>query len=110
MSKSKMEQLWWWRLVSDDEAVREALLELYFQQTDDERSSFQTSHANKSGFSKAHVKLGTHLAKILLSKKNLSALEMKQARELVQHYPRQLSELIPIASKSRTSISVVSAS
>lgn len=96
MSKNKIQEWFWWYLLSNDQACRDALVELFYQQTVDERYTLHTNHNNKSGFSRAHAKLGCQLAQALLSGKTLTEEDMEKARRLVIHYHKQVSHLLPM--------------
>lgn len=108
MSKSRMEELMWWYLLDprNSETVKAALLELYFQQTQDEQSSLHTNYNNKSGFSRAHAKMGSILVKILLSGKDLDKEQLAQARKLVMYYHKQVAHLIPMDLKKTTNVAM----
>lgn len=87
-TEAKMRSL----LLTNNHAVQSALVALYQRQTADEQASHDTKHTNGVGFSGAHAKQGTYLAKWVLSNKNLSGKFIVDGRKIVLHYLRQLVE------------------
>ena len=78
-------------LLSNNHAVQSALVCLYKRQTDDEKVSQDTKHTNGVGFSGAHAKQGTYLAKWVLSNRNLNGKFLDNGRQIVLHYVKQLT-------------------
>ena len=79
-------------LLSNNHAVQSALVALYQRQTADEQNAGDTKHTNGVGFSGAHAKQGTYLAKWVLSNRNLGGKFIVDGRKIVLHYTRQLVE------------------
>lgn len=79
-------------LQNNDLAVERAVLVLFRRQTSDEQRDGDTRHHNGRGFTAAHAKLGTYLARWVMSNKHLSGHHLVKARRLVLHYTRQVTD------------------
>lgn len=94
MKTDKVQDYIWWFLLNNDRAVKQVILELYRQQTKDERGYHITCHRNRRGFSTAHARIGSFLAEQILANKNLNGVQLDQARRIAMHYVKQASGLI----------------
>jgi hypothetical protein len=79
-------------LFSNDLAVERAIVTIYNRQTQDEQNSEETKHSNGIGFSGAHARLGTYLAKWILSDRHLNRKFLDKGRAMMMHYTGQLLE------------------
>lgn len=79
-------------LFSNDRAVERAIVTIYNRQTLDEQSSEETKHSNGIGFSGAHARLGTYLARWILSGNKLNGKFLVKGRSMMMHYTGQLLE------------------
>jgi len=80
-------------LAKNDTAVERAILAIFKRQTEDEQATSDTRHTNGRGFSQAHAKRGSHLAKWILSGRHLSGKFQEQGRKIAMRYARQLAEI-----------------
>lgn len=94
MKHDKVQEYIWWYLLSNDAAVEKVILELYRQQTNDERGHHITCHRNRRGFSIAHARLGSFFAEKLMSGSHLAGIQLDQARRIAMHYVKQASGLL----------------
>jgi hypothetical protein len=79
-------------LFTNDIAVERAIVAIYNRQTLDEQSSQETKHSNGVGFSGAHARLGTYLAKWIISGNHLNGKFLVKGRAMMMHYIGQLLE------------------
>jgi len=80
-------------LIKRDAAVERAIVAIYNNQTYSEQVSASTQFRNNRGFNKVHDKLGSYLAKWILSGKKLDGGYLDQGRKIAIFYARQLSEI-----------------
>jgi tRNA(Ile2) C34 agmatinyltransferase TiaS len=76
-----------------DEMVKKAIVAIYNRQTMDEKRNECTTHKNGRGFRANHAHVGSRLAKLIISGKQLTRQEMWTAREITLHYVKQLAEI-----------------
>ncbi len=74
-------------------AVERGILAIFNRQTEDEKQIEDTRYYNRIGFSGAHVKIGTYMAKWILSGKHLNGPWIEKGRKMIQHYAKQLAEI-----------------
>jgi hypothetical protein len=91
MKTDKVQKYIWWLLLNNDAAVEDAMLELYQQQTEDEKTHKATYHRNARGFSSAEAKIGTYLAGIIIDGYHLKGIHLDRARHLVLNHYKQIS-------------------
>lgn len=94
MKTDKVQDYIWWFLLNNDRAVKQVILELYRQQTNDERGYHITCHRNRRGFSTAHARVGSFLAEQISAEKQLTGVQLDQARRIAMYYVKQASGLI----------------
>jgi len=82
-----------WLLSMHDKAVKAAIVAIYNRQTTDEKRNHCVTHKNYKGFRANHGVVGTHLAKLILGGRDLTAMEMLQARGIALHYIKQLASI-----------------
>lgn len=75
-----------------DAAVERAMVVLFERQTTDEQRSEDTKHQNSVGFSAAHARTGSYLAKWVLSGKHLNGRFLDRARHIALLHSKQLVE------------------
>ena len=85
---AKIKQL----LLRNDEAVKRALIIIYNNQTEDEKSSAETSKDNGIGFTGADAFILTQYAKWLLEKDYLTEKQLNATRKRIVKYTRQILE------------------
>ena len=93
MTKQLSCDIMWWTLINNDQAVQQALIDLYNQQTKDEQGYHQTRHANSKGFSSAHARLGSLYAEKIIRGQGLTKDQIEQARRIALHYVKQIVSL-----------------
>ncbi len=76
-----------------DDYVKEAMVEIYNQQSSFEKRHAVTVHANSRGFRVNHAKSGTEFALMVLNNEDFSFQDMLAAREMIVHYVNQLVEI-----------------
>ena len=74
------------------DAVIRGLLVIYDRQTEDEKNSEITTHANGIGYSGAHAEIMTSFAKFYKQHKFLSPKQTNIARKIIVKYARQLAD------------------
>ncbi len=79
-------------LKSNDRAVDRAMLVLYARQTEDEKSSEQTKHANGRGFAHWAARSGSYYARWVQSGKRLTGQHLVKARKIALRHSKQLVE------------------
>jgi len=77
-------------LERNPKAVARALVVIYEFQTEDEKATASTSHANGMGFSGGDAEFGTSLAEKVLKGWSLSEKQLNAGRRMVKKYWRQL--------------------
>lgn len=82
-----------WLLAMQEKAVKTAIVAIYNRQTADEKRNYCTTHKNYKGFRANHGAVGSHLAKLIISGRELTPKEMLQAREIASHYIKQLAAI-----------------
>lgn len=80
-------------LLVNDEAVERAILAIFRNQTDDEKSARVTKYQNGRGFTAAHAKLGSYYARWLAAGNKFSGTHKAKARKMALRYVRQLCEI-----------------
>ena len=78
---------------SNDRAVERGILAIYKRQTDMEKAAHSTQHNNGVGFSAAHARKGTYMAKWILNGNSLNGKWLISARKMCLHYLGQLTEI-----------------
>lgn len=73
-------------------AVERAMVVLFERQTTDEQRSEDTKHLNSIGFSAAHARTGSYMAKWVLSGKHLTGRFLDRARQIALSHSKQLVE------------------
>lgn len=76
----------------NDRAVERAMIVLYNNQTEDERSAGATKHHNRKGFNSYDAKTGTYYAMWVLSGRKLSGFHLERARVISLKYVGQLAQ------------------
>ena len=89
MTSEKIKEYLWWFLLQNDRAVEQVILELYHQQTNDEKNYHITCHRNNRGFSAAHARTGSYLAQKIISGQHLNNVKREQSRRIALHYIKQ---------------------
>lgn len=79
-------------LATNDTAVKNALLILHNNQTEDEQRGEYTSRTNGIGFNKFDAKLGSSLAKRISSGRDLTDRQLAAGRRMSIKYARQLAQ------------------
>lgn len=74
-------------------AIERGIVAIYRRQTNDEQQQSTTKHDNGRGFTAADAKMGTYLAKWILSGRRLSGEWRFKARDLIKKYAGQLVEV-----------------
>ena len=74
-------------------AVERGLVAIYNCQTKDEKHMDNTYVTNHVGFSAAHVRMGSYMAKWILGGRHLSGRYKKKGLEYALHYIRQLTDI-----------------
>ena len=82
-----------WTLATNDRAVESALVALYRRQSEFERGFNKTVDKNNQGFRANHARTGPILARRVLNGTHLEGESLLMAREIVNQYLRQLSEI-----------------
>jgi hypothetical protein len=82
------------KILSDDRALKNALLRIYSFQTEDEKVHEQTSHTNGKGFNGLDAEILTSFAKQLESKGWLSPKQIILTRKKMVKYSRQIFDYI----------------
>lgn len=77
----------------NNRAVEAAMVALFREQTEDEKSDKVTRHSNGRGFNFNHAERGTYYAKWVLSGKTLTGHHLDAARRMATFYARQLGEI-----------------
>ena len=72
--------------------VGRAMVVLYERQTASEQKSSSTRESNGRGFASCDAKLGTYMAKWVLSGRQLDGKFLDKARKMAKKYTRQLLE------------------
>ena len=80
-------------LARNDRAVEAAMVALYREQTEDEKTTSTTKHSNGRGFNFNHAERGTYYAKWVLSGRTLTGHHLDAARRMATFYARQLGEI-----------------
>ena len=80
-------------LQNNDIAVNRAMVALYNEQTESEKSCNQTNESNGRGFSYRTAPKGTYYAKWVLSGKSLSGYHLDNARKIALFHAKQLTNL-----------------
>lgn len=93
MTKQLSCDIMWWTLINNDQAVKQALIDLYNQQTKDEQGYHRTRYANSKGFSSAHARLGSLYAEKIIRGQGLTQDQIEQARRIALHYVKQIVAL-----------------
>ena len=79
-------------LATDDTAVKNGLLVLLDNQTEDERRGGYTNQHNGIGFNKFNAKLGTSLANRVKSGRDLTPRQLQAGRGICLKHARQLAQ------------------
>jgi hypothetical protein len=79
-------------LDSNPKWVERAIVVLYERQTADEQRSSTTKVSNGMGFAACDARVGTYMAKWILSGKHLDGTWLDRARRMAKKYIRQLLE------------------
>jgi len=82
-----------WLILMNDRAVERAIVAIYNCQTEDEKSTSDTRHNNKVGFSGADARLGSYYAKWVLGGNKLTGKHLEKARAMANKYVRQLVQI-----------------
>jgi hypothetical protein len=82
------------KILSDDQALKNALLRIYSFQTEDEKRAHHTTHTNGKGFNGTDAEILTSFAKQLENKGWLSPKQIILARKKMVKYSRQIFEYI----------------
>jgi hypothetical protein len=90
VTKQKTYDIQWWTLVSNDQAVEQAMIALYNLQTKDEQGKHRTCHVNSKGFSSAHAKVGSMYAEKIMKGQPLTQDQIESARKIALHYVKQI--------------------
>ena len=77
----------------NNRAVEAAMVALFREQTEDEKSDKVTRHSNGRGFNFNHAERGTYYAKWVLSGRHLTGHHLDAARRMATFYARQLGEI-----------------
>lgn len=91
-------------LLTNDEAVKRAVLALYRRQTSEEQDAQATIRHNGAGFNSNDGFILTSFAKQMLTKGFLSPKQVAFARKRVVKYTRQLVEEANIAAEERARV------
>jgi len=75
-------------------AVQTALIQLFYNQTDDERVISRSKIVNKKGFNKQDAGIGCDMAKQVLAGTPLTDEQLLKARQLVPKYHRQIGAVV----------------
>jgi len=89
-NKERIQEL----IVTNDAAVKKALLVIFNNQTADERSAEATHDRNNIGFTGVDAKIMTSFAKQLIGRGFLSSKQLAIARRKLPKYWRQLKQEI----------------
>lgn len=95
MTKQLSYELKWWTLINNDQAVQQAMIDLYNLQTKDEQGCHKTTHANSKGFSSAHAKVGSMYAEEIIKGHPLTQEQIESARKIALHYVKQIVDFQP---------------
>lgn len=80
-------------LLSDDRAVMRAFIVLYERQTEEEKHLSSTRIRNGVGFSSAHARWGSYVARLIRNKMPLFPSTMVKARKIALQYAGQLCDI-----------------
>jgi hypothetical protein len=80
-------------VLTNDEACRRALIQLYNRQTQDEQRVLCTRHDNARGFNKPDGPILSSMAQFAISKGILRPRQLWKVRQLITKYGRQLVEI-----------------
>lgn len=80
-------------LERNDAAVMRGIIAIYQRQTEDEKSTGDTSHRNGRGFNSVDAKYMTYLAKYCQANRKLTGDHLVKARAKIKKYRRQLVEI-----------------
>ena len=81
------------KLNESDAWVERGIVAIYNRQAEDEKNFESTFRLNKQGFSSAHAKLGSYLARWILKGNHLSGEFVNRGRKLILHYTSQLTAI-----------------
>ena len=95
MMKNDPSYIGWLLTCSDkrDLAVERAIVAIYNRQTEDEKHCEKTIHSNGIGFTGADDKMGSYLAKWILSGKHLTGRFLDKGRTIALKYRAQLADI-----------------
>jgi hypothetical protein len=94
-------------LDSNPKWVERAIVVLYERQTADEQRSSSTKVSNNMGFTACDARVGTYMAKWILSGKHLDGKWLDKARRMAKKYTRQLLEVVAKKEARQTLRSIV---
>ena len=81
------------RLMVNNDWVERGIVAIYNKQTEEEKEIEDTFKLNGVGFSSAHVRLGSYLARWILKGNHLSGTFIEKGRSLILHYTDQLTNI-----------------
>ena len=96
-------------LQNDDQFVKDMVIAMYKRQAPAERLKKETFLRNGKGFDQTDAKRGTGWAQHLLKGKDLTPIHLKNCRQMLSKYPRQLAEIVEREERLKHAIEVAQA-
>lgn len=93
------------KLATDSKWTKKALLRLYANQTQDEKTLKQTSESNNVGFTRCHAYILTSYAEYYKKNNKLTSKQMKSLYKLMPQYHIQIIEMCDLKKLKREYLS-----